>query len=340
MTILAHPLALYALAAPSVQVGYHSRMPLAPAKALEAFWERTWLRGGARLLPAVQLQAFGDSDTRVRSTRLLRPIGMVETVETVEVSATRACAHYRVTESGLLFGGEDIAHTGLVEFIAEPSADECRLHWSVSFTPPEGQSRAFWQAFTEINIQIAAGDLVAHVRRRRPQLTFNTRLRLDARAADAWAAWRGSTWHRNVGLPLPPPIMLSAGMRLVLPGLLLEQVLGADEAALSYRYTILNPGFQVLYPVSEHAGLVRFLPLEGEDPTASGCMLEWTVRLRPMRFGEGLARWLTETVIAALASGLAAELSAGSRPRMGIKESDPPVPESTWATTDPGGRDS
>ena len=97
----------------------------------------------------------------------------------------------------------------------------------------------------------------------------------------AAALWRSETWRRGrYGLPLPPPIDLGEGERLVVPPGLREKLLDYDgeTAAKSntpdgdeISYAVANPGWWSLYPVTRHRGTVRFD--EADDATR----MTWTV---------------------------------------------------------------
>lgn len=298
---------LLAALAASVRVTVRRELHASASGALDAFLQRTWLRGGAAALPLVQLDSG--------SERTLWPVALTECIERVERCASEAAAHYTVTESGPLFGGADIAHRGKVRFSRAPAgpAGRCELVWDVAFVPPPGHSVAFWQRFTEIAIGSAAGDLAAHIRERQPQLTLVVRAPLRAGAPRVWREWLRFVWHEGGGLglgplTLPRPLLLPRGTRVVLPPGLAEQVLASDERGLSYVYSILNGGFLALYPSSEHAGVVRFFA--GAEEPEGACLMEWVVRLRPLPLGRALVTRVTETVVCALAVNFARELGA------------------------------
>lgn len=338
-------LVLWAAAPASVCVAVSRRVAARPSAALDAFFERTWLRGGGGGLPAVWLGEYGDGQTRVGSTRTLWPIAMGERVECVEVGPSEANVRYAVVDSGALFGGADIAHSGDVRFSSpqQPpaegagAADEaagpcCELVWTVAFSPPPGHSAAFWQRVTELAIGAAADDLAAHVGRREHEATMVVRAPLYLGAAEAWREWPRFVWVgggalRFGPLPLPPPIALPDDTRLVLPPGLVERILRRDETELSYSYAVLNPGFLVLYPCSEHAGTVRFE--EARGGAEGGCVMEWVVRLRPRPFGSALVRRVTEAVVCALAANFAREVKRLDGAAAG-RGSGPPGPEAAW----------
>lgn len=317
---------LLSCAAASVRVSISRNIAASPASGLDAFFERTWLRGGGVALPAVQLGGYGDAQTRVGSTRTLWPIAMGERVEDVKLGASEAVTRYSVVNSGVLFGGADIAHSGEVRFTrlpaeaagtgreaAEPPA-VCELVWTVTFTPPGGRFVAFWQRFTELAIGAAADDLVAHVGRRKPEATMVVCVPLCADASEAWREWLRFVWVgggalRLGPLLLPSPIALPGRTRLVFPPGLVERVLLANETQRMYVYAVLNPSFSVLYPCSEHAGTVRFEPAGGEGSAAEGgCVMNWVVRLRPQPLGGALVRRVTESVVCSLAANFAREM--------------------------------
>lgn len=289
-----------------------------PSEALEAFWERTWLRGGSSPLPAVHLEAWGDRTTRVGSVRSLWPMGLVERVELVEQSASAATARFQCC--GLWLGGLEISHE--VRFAAESDGlrDEhspncCELTWSVGFapSPPQQSNQPFWRWLVEAAVIARARshleDLASHLETRQPERTLRVRTPLGASALAALRAWENFVWVEGGGLrlgpiPLPPPLTLSSGTRVVLPPGLVERVLDVSETELCVRYAVLNPGFFVCYPVSEHLGTVTF------RAEASGCVMEWEVRLRPLRYGRALTKLVTELVVAQLAYNLSRELAS------------------------------
>lgn len=98
----------------------------------------------------------------------------------------------------------------------------------------------------------------------------------------------------NLGLWLPPPVILDSGdpetgvglTLLRLPPGLQERIIGFDEQAsksddlknedsLAMRYTLVNPG-PLTWPVSKHMGVISFDSLE------VGCSMTWTVRWTPL----------------------------------------------------------
>ena len=84
------------------------------------------------------------------------------------------------------------------------------------------------------------------------------------------------TWRRGrYGLPLPPPIDLGDGARLVLPPGLVEGLEGTADDAVAYR--VRNPGWLSLYPVTAHRGRVQFEPVDGQT------RMTWTVEFRAAR---------------------------------------------------------
>ncbi|KAJ1619635.1 hypothetical protein T492DRAFT_1084190 [Pavlovales sp. CCMP2436] len=323
---------------PVVRVIARRIIRAAPPDALGAFWERTWLRGGALPFPAPRLDAYGVPESRLGSTRTLWP-GITERVDAVEASASHACARFTVIESGILFGGACLAHCGEVSFArgegaaglpGEVPAATCELTWTISYSPPA--STALWQRVTELAVGAMCDDLVSHVERRQGELTLTVCTELRASPRAAWREWLRHVWREGGGLrvgpvPLPRPIPLPspAGARLVLPPGLQERVLDLDERALVVRYTVLNPGWLVVFPVSEHFGAVTFEPAGDDLLDPEACVMNWRVRLRPLRFGRVLSKFVTETVVVALAEGLAHELimkaSAGSE-----SESDSSAP--------------
>lgn len=298
----------------------HATLRARPAEALSTFWAHTWLRGGALALPLVFLDAYGDVHTRHGSTRTLWPFGLRERVEGVRVSAdgSEASVRYAVVESGWCFGGEDIRHSGEVRFVssARGSDDGCELEWAVAFAPPHGCGVERWQRITEAALGATVADLRRHIESRAPEVEVVFRRTLAASAPDAWHAWRTQLWQRGGGLPLPPPVDLGGGTRLVLPPGLLERVLVSDRPTLRHVYTVLNPGVLSLYPVSEHEGVVAFRDMEhpraaawtaarGRGELAPQCELIWSVRLRPLRCDArvGFARLLTNLIVGALVRG-------------------------------------
>jgi len=123
----------------------------------------------------------------------------------------------------------------------------------------------------------------------------------------------------DLGVPLPPPIVLNEGdaatregwERLIVPPGLRERVLRVERTADAARveYTVVNPSWLTCYPAHSHHGAVAFAASGGGNGDAAPTTtLTWTVAVRPCRGGAPLVRLLTSTIVPAFTRNLAARL--------------------------------
>jgi len=141
---------------------------------------------------------------------------------------------------------------------------------------------------------------------------FEVRRRLPVAPGAARALWLEETWARGrYGLPLPPPVDLGGGRRLVAPPGLVEALEdGGDD---EIRYAVRNPGWASLYPVSRHGGAVAF-----EASPGGATEMTWRVAYEPLA-GRWAAAWtafLTKTIVTAAADELARIAAGGVRRRL------------------------
>ncbi|KAL1499657.1 hypothetical protein AB1Y20_011854 [Prymnesium parvum] len=139
-----------------------------------------------------------------------------------------------------------------------------------------------------------------------PPLVYTrlTRLHSPSGVRAAVRAWLSFTFRRGGGLPLPPPLPLPHGARLVVPPFLLERLLAVDEERGALSYAVSNPSL-LTYQVHSHRGEVRFAAARG-----GGVEMAWRVEVRPYRGWEPAVTRFTAAVVDALARNLQAHLAA------------------------------
>lgn len=293
-----------AVAAP-VSLSITTRLAVAPNEAKSAWLEYAWARGGG--LPLVRTVLNGDDD------RTLLPLLLRERI--LEDADDRIS--YIVTDPGPVLGVDivEASHTAQVSF--SPSGDDgTDMTWAVEF---DARARgALWEAVTRSTVGEVSANLEARLR---PPAVFTLTARLAGASSpsEALDAWLQCLADGDLGVPMPPPIVLAPGdeatrvgyERLILPPGLRERVIdiqrGDDGAPARCEYTVVNPSWLTCYPVHTHRGEVVLSPAEGGG---GGVLMTWRVFVRPLRGGAPVVRALTSLIVPAFARTLASRLDA------------------------------
>ena len=109
-------------------------------------------------------------------------------------------------------------------------------------------------------------------------------------------------WRRGAGLPLPPPVILSSGdpvtganlERMIVPSFLRERVTRADRVQGELDYEVVNPGILTFYPVSEHAGSIRFAASPTDNATS---LMRWEVEAVALPLCAPFVRFFTSFIV-------------------------------------------
>eukprot|EP00629_Pelagomonadales_sp_RCC1024_P017357 CAMPEP_0119283206 /NCGR_PEP_ID=MMETSP1329-20130426/28113_1 /TAXON_ID=114041 /ORGANISM="Genus nov. species nov., Strain RCC1024" /LENGTH=332 /DNA_ID=CAMNT_0007283873 /DNA_START=148 /DNA_END=1143 /DNA_ORIENTATION=+ len=130
-----------------------------------------------------------------------------------------------------------------------------------------------------------------------------------ARPDAAKTLFLDETWKRGrYGLPLPPPIDIGNGARLVIPPGLVEGLEDDSDDAVTYR--VRNPGWLSLYPVTAHQGRVLFEEKDGQT------RMTWTVEYEPeaSRIAELWTGFLTKIIVTSACDELVKIASGENEP--------------------------
>jgi hypothetical protein len=300
MLLLADLLSTAMTSSGRVSVKITTSLCIPPAEARAAWLDYGWAQGGG--LPGVINLLSDDAQSRT-----LLPVLLKESLVPTERSEDVA---YTVTDAGPVLSLDVVAgsHAATVRF--EPSdTGGTEMVWDVGFDT--SARRAFWELFTRTTVGEVSANIEASTRQ---PITFRLTATLAARSPGAALdAWLDCLADNDLGVPMPPPIVVSQGdaskegwERLVVPPGLRERVVRVvrgDEGA-AVEYTVVNPGWATCYPAHTHAGAVAFAPSADGRATE----MTWTVAVRPRRGGAPLVRGLTSLIVPAFARNLAGRL--------------------------------
>ena len=302
-------------ALPGGRVAVTVTTPLAsvtPNEARAAWLDYAWGRGGG--LPLVGTLLSDDMQSRTLLPLLLRE----RLVTAGDKDQSDVTTRYTVTDAGPVLGVDVVAgsHEGEVRFLPTAGGGSDMI-WSVGFDTTARSE--LWEGVTRSTIGEVSANLAATLRQ---PAVFTLTANLAGCPTDAADAWLRCLADNDLGVPLPPPIVLNEGdaatregwERLVLPPGLRERVLRVERTADAARveYIVVNPSWWTCYPAHSHHGAVAFAPGGGGGSSGSGSdattTLTWTVAVRPCRGGAPLVRLLTSTIVPAFTRNLAARL--------------------------------
>ena len=293
-------LAVAQAAAGRVAVTIATQLAVPPLEARAAWLDFAWARGGG--LPGTAMLL--DDDLQART---LLPVFLKERLVPVD---DESALGYEVTDAGpALFDVVAGSHSACVTF--RPSDEGTEMVWDVAFDTTA--RRAFWEAFTRASVGEVSANLAASVQR---EVVFTLSARLVAAPSDAADAWLQCLADGDLGVPMPPPIVLDEGNadragyeRLILPPGLRERVTSVErsEAFAKCDYEVVNPSWLTCYPAHTHRGEVSFQAAADADGRPTSRMT-WRVCVRPQRLGGWAVRLLTDLIVPAFARNLAAGL--------------------------------
>jgi len=291
-------LASLSVCASRVAVSIATQLAVPPAEARAAWLEYAWSQGGG--LPGTAL--IVDKEDR---SRTLLPVFLKEQLVT-SADEEDIVECYTVTDAGPAL--QDVvagSHSARVTF--RPSAEGTDMIWDVGFDV--SARRDFWAAFTRTTVGEVSANLAASLQR---EGVFTLTARLAGTPENAADTWMQCLYDGDLGVPMPPPIVLSEGdgmrvgyTRLIVPPGLRERVTRVErsEGSALIEYTVLNPSWLTCYPVHTHRGEVKFEASEDGVTT-----MTWRVCVRPQRFGRWAVELLTTLIVPAFARNLAARL--------------------------------
>ena len=209
-----------------VSVKLSRNLAVPPAAAKAAWLDFVWERGGG--LPLVKVILSDEHDDHCGrdcrySKRTLLPLFMRE--ELLPLTSTRCpgasgnndsgrYVEYTVTETGMLFDIVEGSHLGVVQFaslgdgIGSDDVFGTKLSWCVEF---ECRARAaVWEKVTQITVGTVLSNLQAYLAQ--PAVFSLTMKPLAGSPQICLAAWLECLEDGDLGIPLPPPIVLNDGV--------------------------------------------------------------------------------------------------------------------------------
>ena len=278
----------------SVEVRVATQLAVPPADARAAWLDYAWARGGGLPGTATLLEDGGQS-------RTLLPVFLKERLVATQAESEIG---YSVTDAGPALA--DVvpgSHSAVVSF--SPRRDGTEMVWEVEFETRA--RRDFWAAFTRTSVGEVSSNLASFVQ---PEREFTLSARLAGSPEAAVGAWLQCLDDGDLGVPMPPHVVVSRGdesragyERLILPPGLRERVTRVERTAL--EYTVLNPAWRTCYPAHTHRGEVAFALCE--DAGGGACTrMVWRVCVRPQRYGRWAVELLTTLIVPAFARNLAA----------------------------------
>jgi len=287
-----------------VAVAVTRRLAVPPVQARQAWLDYAWAAGGG--LPLVASLVSADGLERTLLPLMLRECLVEDGYVLKDAGALAVDVPARSHRAKLLFEQ------------AVDALGSTDLTWHVEF---ETTSRsALWAAVTETTVGEVCANLEAYTAT--PSF-FVLEAQLAASPSACLACWLECFRDGDLGLPLPmlPPIVLNEGAdsgsgyeRLILPPGLRERLLEVDDGGgaattTSLSYSVMNPSWLTCYPAHSHRGDVTFRSVDAEHKASA---LRWVIAVRPMRGGAALVRALTELIVPAFTTNLAARVAEGS----------------------------
>jgi hypothetical protein len=173
-----------------------------PHEARAAWLDFAWARGGG--LPFVGTLTSADKQTRTLLPLLLRERLVTAAGDEGDADVT---TRYTVTDAGPVLGVDVVAgsHEGEVRFLPIAGGGT-EMIWSVGFDT--SARSALWEGVTRGTVGEVSANLEATLR---PPAVFTLTANLAGRPADAADAWLQCLADGDLGVPLPPPIVLDEG---------------------------------------------------------------------------------------------------------------------------------
>ena len=194
-----------ALATSGGRVAVTVTTPLAsvdPHEARAAWLDFAWARGGG--LPLVGTLTSADKQSRTLLPLLLRERLVTAAGDEGDSDVT---TRYTVTDAGPVLGVDVVAgsHEGEVRFLPIAGGGT-EMIWSVGFDT--SARSALWEGVTRSTVGEVSANLEATLRQ---PAVFTLTANLAGRPADAADAWLQCLADGDLGVPLPPPIVLEEG---------------------------------------------------------------------------------------------------------------------------------
>ena len=231
-----------------VQVVVRKTLPVPPSEAKVAWLQYAWGQGGG--LPLVASLTSEDGQERT-----LLPLFLRERLQHSGRSPPddESDVVYKLTDAGALrLDVVAASHEGRVSFDEGNTSTTTDLTWTVAF---DCTARDWlWEAVTRYTVETVLANCEAYCAR---PTTFTLIAKLPALPADCLAMWLELLESGDLGVPMPPPIVLDEGEgstrvgyeRLIFPPGLRERVLelesGEDQARAAY--TVVNPSWLTCY---------------------------------------------------------------------------------------------